>query len=119
MLFVLVAGAADANAQATTVAPPPGQHKKTDESVKAAPGTYVFLFRENHHEVVSIGDHLLHKIETIRKASGTVYLRINDNILVKVLPPGSPAPVVNEDDFISIDNGEFNELLQQSVLYEF
>ena len=115
LLFMLCAFASEATAQTTAVTPSGDQVKKGAENTKASPGTYLILFREDHKEVIAIDDQLLHRIEKARRASETVYLRVNENILVKVLPPGTPAPANGDDDFIYVPNTQFNELLQQAI----
>lgn len=108
-----------ADASAQNMAPAKGGElsKETGESIKpAAPGTYIILFRESHQEVIELNDQLLRRVAAIRRSSATAYLKVNDNILVKVLPQGILAPAYGEDDFIYVTSAEFDELLQEAVL---
>jgi hypothetical protein len=114
LLFALFA-AADANAQSPMPVQGGAPGKKSEQNIKAARGTYVILFREDHKQVIDVSDDLLRRVEQVR-SSDPVYLRVSENILVKVLPEAEAAPPVGDDDFIYIPGTDFDLLLQQSIL---
>lgn len=126
LLFLLLAGAANRAAYGQgPVKALPSPHLSIDPVLlepgtytEAAKGTYVFLFVENHNAVIEMNDLLLRKIESVRSNDKTVYIRYNDQILIKVFSRDElasntfQAPASN---FVFTGQSEFDELVKESI----